>query len=442
MTAATPENLLTGLDYSVLQKCIHCGICLSSCPTYEATLMERSSPRGRIAMMRAIADDRLEVSRGFAEELYFCLGCLACQTACPAGVDYSNLFEHARAEIERTGVLKTPLRFAVRRFALEWLFSSRKRLHRFGSLLRFYQRSGLQRWVRESGILKWLPGSLGELESLTPVVQDRFTEAWFLDEHATQNPVGARYRVGLFAGCIQDLAFPDVNVDTIYVMQKNGCEVVLPEGQECCGSLFGHNGELEHARALARKNLDAFCLDELDAVITNSGGCGSHMKHYDRLLGDDPEYAERARIWSDKVRDIHEFLVAIGHRTPEGEGIYKTVAYHDSCHLAHGQKITTAPRQVLDTIPGIERRELHEADWCCGSAGVYNITQPEMSMQLQERKMNNIQKTGADVVAAANPGCIIQLVHGAKRCGVDVEVKHPISLLAEAYRREPVSRIT
>ncbi len=440
MASARAENLLTGLDYSVLQKCIHCGICLSSCPTYEATLMERSSPRGRIAMMRAIADGRLEVSRGFAEELYFCLGCLACQTACPAGVDYTNLFEHARAEIERAGVLNGPLRSAVRRVALKWLFASRKRLHRLGALLRFYQRSGLQGWVRTSGILRWLPSSFSELESLSPAVQDRFTEAWFREDYAARNPTRARYRVGLLAGCIQDIAFSDVNADTIYVLQQNGCEVILPRGQECCGSLFGHNGELEHARVLARQNIDAFPLDDLDAVITNAGGCGSHMKHYARLLCEDPAYSERAKIWSEKVKDIHEFLVAIDYRAPRGEGTRKTVAYHDSCHLAHGQKITTAPRQVLDAIPGMARVPLPEADWCCGSAGVYNLTQPEMSMQLQERKMRHVKQTGAEVVAAANPGCLVQLVHGAKRFQVAVEVKHPVSLLAEAYREADESR--
>ena len=227
-----------------------------------------------------------------------------------------------------------------------------------------------------------------------------------------------------------------MNEDTIQVLQENGCEVVLPAGQVCCGSLHAHNGDLETARNLARRNVDVFGAEGLDAVISNAGGCGSHMRHYDRLLHQDPEYAERAHTWSRKVRDIHEFLVDIDFRRPTADGGSQVVTYHDSCHLAHGQKISEGPRDVVRSLPCTRLIELPEANWCCGSAGIYNITQPDMSMRLLDRKMRNIEATGCDVVAAANPGCIVQLEHGCRRAGLSIRVAHPVSLLAEAYRAD------
>ena len=429
------QNLLVGLDYEVVQQCMHCGMCLPTCPTYEATLRERSSPRGRIALMRAIADGELEVGPGFAAEMYFCLGCLACQTACPAGVDYTTLFEHARAEIERTGVLQSRARNLIRHFILKRLFMSRRLLRLLGRLLYFYQRSGLQGLVRNSFLGNLLPRSVRALEPLMPRVQRRTTRRIFRADYEEGNPESPRYRVALLAGCIQDIAFSHVNADTICVLQRNGCEVVLPRGQQCCGSLHGHNGEVDGARQLARQNIQAFEPEKVDAIIVNAGGCGPHMKHYDQLLAEDPEWAARARLWSAKVRDIHEFLVEIDFRPPRSSRQLK-VTYHESCHLKHGQQVSAAPRQVLQAIPGIELIELKEADWCCGSAGIYNITQPDMSMQLLDRKMSHIKNTGAQVVGAGNPGCSIQLEYGRRRCGVEVQVEHPVSLLAAAYRAE------
>jgi glycolate oxidase iron-sulfur subunit len=429
-------NLLQDLDYSVVQQCMHCGMCLPACPTYDATLQERSSPRGRIAMMRAIADGDLEASEIFAEEMYFCLGCLACQTACPAGVDYTTLFENARAEVERQGLLDSGVRNFVRRWTLGWLFAKRARLHRLGRLMWIFQRSGMQTLVRKSGLLKLLPWGLSELELLTPQIDARFTDQLYRQDLQQENPSKPRYRVALLAGCIQDIAFAQVNADTITVLQQNGCEVLLPTAQECCGSLHGHNGEVEQARRLAKINIDAFNAEALDAVIVNAGGCGSHSKHYDHLLADDPDYAERALIWSRKVKDVHEFLAEIDLRTPWAELPTQRVTYHESCHLKHGQKISDAPRQVLKTVPGLELVELTESDWCCGSAGIYNITQPEMSMQLLDRKMGHVRDTGAAIVATGNPGCAIQIEYGSRRCDVAVEVVHPVSLLAAAYRAE------
>jgi len=426
-------NLLKELDYSVVQQCMHCGMCLPTCPTYVETLNERSSPRGRIAMMRAIGDGHLEMSRLFAEEMYFCLGCLACQTACPAGVDYAQLFETARAEVERQGVLDTPKRQRIRSWTLQWLFMRPARLRGLGRLLRLYQQSGLESLVRGMGLLRLLPRSLRELEPLTPRISRRFTREYY---ERLPNPSKAKYKVALLSGCVQDIAFAEINADTIYALQVNNCEVVLPQDQVCCGSLHAHNGEIDLARQLARQNIDAFAPEQLDAIIVNAGGCGAHIKHYDKLLASDAEYAGRAEIWSAKIKDIHEFLAEVGFRRPGAGCGIDQVTYHESCHLKHGQHVSEAPREIMRAIPGLELVELTEADWCCGSAGIYNITQPEMSMRLLDRKMGHVRATGVEVVATANPGCSIQIDHGGRREGVALRVVHPISLLAAAYRAE------
>ncbi len=436
-------NFLKDLDYSVVQQCMHCGLCLPTCPTYEATRRETSSPRGRIALMRAVADGKIDATPAFAGEMYFCLGCLACETACPAGVDYTHLFEMARAEAERVGTLATPKRTWIRKILFQWLFMSRRRLRFAGRLLWFYQKLGLQTLIRKSGLLRLVPKQLHELESLTPTIANHFTPFGHQPETRNPEPETCRRRVGILAGCVQDLAFPDVNRDTIYVLEQNGCQVVVPVQQQCCGSLHAHNGEWETAKILARKNLDAFDVDTLDAIIANAAGCGSHMRHYDRLLADDPNYAERARIWSKKVRDISEYLVEIGFRKPSdgksGPDSLRSkirLTYHEACHLVHGQKISKQPRIILGSLPRYEMVELPEATWCCGSAGIYNITQPEMAAQLQERKIRHIISIGASLVATANPGCIIQIVSGLRCQGLQVRVAHPVTLLAEAYRPE------
>ncbi len=429
-------NLLRDLDYSVLQQCMHCGLCLPTCPTYDATLQERSSPRGRIAMMRAIADGKLEASTAFAEEMYFCLGCLACQTACPAGVDYAALFETARAEVERQGLLDRTVRNFVRRWVLGWLFAKQTRLRAVARLLRVFQRSGLQTWARRSGLLRLMPFGLGDLEPLAPQISRRFTDQLYRQHLQRENPPAPRYRVALLAGCVQDLSFAEVNADTICVLQHNGCQVLLPEGQACCGSLHAHNGAVEQARQQARRNLDAFDAENLDAIVANAGGCGLHCKHYDRLLADDPIYAERAAVWSAKAKDVHEWLADIGLRPPRAAMPPQKVAYHESCHLKHGQRVSAAPLQVLQAVPNLQLVPLAEADWCCGSAGIYNITQPELSMQLLDRKMAHVCATGATAVATGNTGCAIQLQYGVRRANAAVAVVHPVSLLAAVYRAE------
>lgn len=443
MRAASPSHL-KNLDYSVIQQCMHCGLCLPTCPTYDATKLERNSPRGRISLMRAIADGELEATRAFAEEMYFCLGCLACMSACPAGVNYAELFEHARAEVEQSRVLQTPKRNLIRAVALRWLFMDLKRLELAGRAVRFYQTTGLQKLLRQSGFFKLLPKRLHELEAITPEIQEKFSAE--LIEPVTPAIGQKRFRVAMLTGCAQDLIYSTVNRDTVEVLAQNGCEVITPRDQNCCGSIFAHNGEWTHAQILARRNIDQFPPEQFNAIITNAGGCGSHLKHFKKLLADDPEYSVRAQLWDSKVKDIHEWLVEIGWRIPRAD-VFRSehevqnprrdslrVTYHESCHLCHGQKISSQPRQLLRSIPDLELIELPESSWCCGSAGIYNLIQPEMANSLLQRKLAHIKATGATTVATANPGCLLQLVNGAKQQGLELRIVHPVTLLAEAYR--------
>lgn len=411
---------------------MHCGLCLPTCPTYDATKKERHSPRGRIALMRAVADGQFEMTRTFADEMYFCLGCLACMTACPAGVNYAELFEHARAEAESSGVLSSPKRNVIRAFAIRWLFMDLRRLRFLGRFMRFYQRSGLQTVLRRIGLFQLLPRRLRELEAMMPEIQPKFSSQ--LLAPLTPARGTRRYRVAMLTGCAQDLLFSDINRDTVEVLAENGCEVVTPPRQSCCGSLHAHNGEWELARQLARRQIEQFPPADFDAIISNAGGCGSHLKHYSKLLADDPLYRERAALWDRKVKDIHEWLVELGIRPSAQPPAQQRVTYHESCHLAHGQKITIQPRQLLSAIPGLQLIELPESAWCCGSAGVYNLIQPEMASQLLDRKLKHIQSTGTATVATANPGCLLQLVNGTRQKGLNLRVVHPVTLLAEAYR--------
>ncbi len=430
-------NLLKGLNYEVLQQCMHCGMCLPTCPTYVETKREKNSPRGRIALMRAIADEKIEVTPDFADEMYYCLGCLACESTCPAGVDYAHLFEMARAESERSGVVAHPARSLLREVSLRWLFRRQWRVRLLGRGLWLYQLTGMQGLVRAMKLTRVLPKRIRDLEKKTPRAAGLFSP--HLIAECERPKTEKRFKVGLLTGCVQDILYSEINRDTADVLLENGCEVVTPHGQGCCGSLHSHNGDLETARRLARDMIDAFPLSECDAIITNAAGCGSHLKHFDRLLEEDPAYREKAKEWSVKVKDVHEWLCEKGFRKPTGKGdVKQTVTYHEACHLCHGQKITAQPRHVLKSIPGLELIELHESTWCCGSAGIYSLTQPEMAQKLLDRKVENIAKSGADVVATANPGCLLQIEQGVRK----KRVCHPVSLLAEAYRAEndePVS---
>lgn len=429
-------SLLQSLDYSVLQQCMHCGMCLPSCPTYAETGKERNSPRGRIALMRAVADGELLTTKAFADEMSYCLGCLACASACPADVDYTQLLETARAQVEQSKVAATITRTAVRTLTMRWLFTRPRALRLAGRLLWVWQRSGLEAVARKLKLTRLLPRRLRELEPSAPRVQRRFSDALIAEIEPARGR--KRYRVALLTGCVQDLVFSDVNRDTVDVLGENGCEVFTPRRQHCCGSLHAHNGDIETARLLARRQLDAINPAGVDAIVSNAAGCGSHLKHYDRLLADDPKYAGRAREWSRKLRDISEWLVEIGFRAPRDLATPGfTVTYHEACHLCHGQKISTQPQRILQALPGAELRECHESTWCCGSAGIYNITQPETATWLQQRKLSHLRATGASVIATGNPGCHLQIQNGLRSAGdASTRVAHPVVLLAAAYRAE------
>jgi glycolate oxidase iron-sulfur subunit len=433
---------LNEIDYSILQQCMHCGMCLPTCPTYVETKEERNSPRGRISLMRAIADGELEVSKAFGEEMYYCLGCLACTSACPAGVNYAELFEVARSEVEEKGVLASPKRDGIRWFALRLIFTRPCTLRFVGRLLWLWQSTGLQRFSRWAGLVKLLPKNLRRLEPQTPVIKEKFSHQLIAPvEKPSAQAVTTRRRVAVLTGCVQDLIFADINRATVDVLLANGCEVHTPPVQPCCGSLHAHNGDTETARLLARRKLDLFDPSEFDAIISNAGGCGSHLRHYDHLLEDDPIYSVRALEWAHKLKDISEFLVQIDFRRPtvvSSGGAPMSVTYHESCHLCHGQKVSKQPCEVLKSVPGVELRECAEATWCCGSAGIYNITQPDTAGWLQQRKLGHIRATGAKVIATANPGCHLQIANGLGADGESFEVVHPVVLLARAYRAEVI----
>ncbi len=417
---------------------MHCGLCLPTCPTYDATKLERHGPRGRTSLMRAIADGELPLTRTFGEEMYFCLGCLACMTACPAGVNYAGMFEAARADIEAAGLLNNPKRNFVRWFAVKFIFTRPRLLRLLGRAIFLYQALGLQTLVRNLRLTALLPQSLRELEPLAPTVRRQFSDTLIRE---VETPPQWRYRVGMLTGCVQDLIYSDVNRDTVDVLLAHGCEVFTPRLQSCCGSLHVHNGELELAREMARRNIlaleqSAGSLERVDAIISNAGGCGSHLKNYADLLHDDPAFAARASLWSQKLKDIHEWLAEIGMKRPACSPTPERVTYHESCHLCHGQNITRPPRDLLRMIPGLELVELPESNWCCGSAGIYNLTQPAMARKLLDRKLVHIVRTGAAVVASANPGCSVQLEAGLRRAGSPVRVVHPVSLLAQSFRWE------
>lgn len=404
-----------------VETCIHCGLCLNQCPTYRVTHLEAESPRGRIYLVKAAGEGRLELP-SVADHLYLCLMCRACETACPSGVQYGRIAEAAREVLGPPG---PPLQRWITRFALRSLMPHPRRLRIAAALLRFYQRSGLAALA-----LRILPRSLRRRAALLPPV----SPAAYTSEADVLPAMGEkRARVAFLSGCVMSLFFADVNHATVRVLRRNGCDVVMPRGQACCGALNVHYGEAASARAMARRNIDVFSADpNIDAIIVNASGCGAAMKEYGHLLKDDPAYRERAEQFAAKVRDASEFLAGHGVRTePRPTATAMTVTYQDPCHLAHGQRVRAEPRALLATVPGLTLKEMPGADHCCGSAGIYNILQPEMSEVLLREKMEAIRTTGAQTVVAPNPGCMMQLRYGAQRFGVPVRVKHLMDLLDE-----------
>jgi glycolate oxidase iron-sulfur subunit len=418
---------LNFVDRRLIKQCVHCGLCLSYCPTYKLLGSELDSPRGRIYQMRALQERKIDL---LEPNLYLhidrCLNCRACETACPSGVQYGQLLEATRAALPARSGTERLLKDVV----LNRVFTSASLLGLLGIYARLYQKSGLQALVRATGLLERLPGNLGRLEALLPPMQGGVVKAALPELIPARGTRQAR--VALITGCVQDQFFSQTNAATARVLAINGCEVVVPPGQTCCGALHTHGGERETARAQARRNIALFEATGADYYIINAAGCGSTLKEYHHLLADDPAWAERAHAFSGRVRDVSEFLASIELNRSFGE-IRKRVTYQDACHLAHGQRITSQPRDLIRMIPGIDLVEMGESDTCCGSAGIYNVTQFDLSMRLLDRKMDYVAATGADMIVAANPGCIIQLQYGVRQRGLRMEVIHPVDLLDRAY---------
>ncbi|HWQ13415.1 MAG TPA: (Fe-S)-binding protein [Roseiflexaceae bacterium] len=419
---------------AVINTCVHCGLCLSSCPTYRETALEQFSPRGRIYLMKAVADGRIGMeSAVFQEQMSACLNCRACEAVCPSGVQYGQILEASRAQIEQAradGRLPPhpwPARL-VRRGVFSVLFRHMALFRAFSRLMWLYQRCGAQWLARRSGLLQAL--GLAEAEALLPPISDRFLAP---DGRTLPAEGPQRYTVALLTGCIMSTVFADVHRATIRVLQKNGCAVVLPPGQGCCGALHAHGGDLAGARELARANIAAFEGLGLDAIVVNAAGCGSTLKEYGHLLHDDPAWAARAAAFAAKVQDVTEFLAAIGLDSAGMRPLNLTVTYQEPCHLAHAQRISQQPRQLLQAIPGLTLAEMRESALCCGSAGIYNVTQPEMAARLGERKLDNAEATGAEMIVTANPGCHMQLAGGLRRRGSRMRVRHIVELLDAAY---------
>ncbi|MBC8077389.1 MAG: 4Fe-4S dicluster domain-containing protein [Chloroflexales bacterium] len=418
----------------IISSCVHCGLCLPACPTYRETGLEMSSPRGRIYLMKAVADGRIGMEADiFQEQMSQCLNCRACEAVCPSGVQYGAILEASRTQIEQArddGRLPPhPWLVQLLRGGTFGVLFKRLSLFRlFSRLMWLYQRSGVQMIARRSGALKLL--KLDDTEALLPPISDRFTvpQGQRFPAEGT-----ARFHVALLPGCIMSTAFAGVHEATIRVLQKNGCTVYLPPEQGCCGALHSHGGDLEGARELARRNIAAFAGLGLDAVIVNAAGCGSTLKEYGHLLHDDPAWAARAATFTAKVRDVSEFLAGAGLNTTAMRPLDLRVTYQEPCHLAHAQRISAEPRALIRAIPGVELIEMHEPALCCGSAGIYNITEPAMAARLGERKLNNAEATSADVLITANPGCHLQLAGGLRRRDSAMQVKHIVELLDEAY---------
>jgi len=411
-----------------LDRCVHCGLCLNACPTYRELGVEMDSPRGRIYQMNQVAAGA-PIAPSYIEHIELCLACRGCETACPSGVEYGRLVEAARAEIEAR--MPRPLATRLlRKFIFGHLLQSPGTLKMAGALLYLYEASGLKSVVRSSGLLR-LFGKLGNLESLAPPAESPFFFAQIGKTFPAEGD--RRYRVAFLAGCIANVSFARLNEATVRVLQKNGCEVVVPAGQNCCGALHVHSGLREEARKLARRNIDAVAGGDFDAIITNAAGCGSTLKEYDELLEHDPDYAAKARAFTGKMQDMSEFLASIELNPQMGEVPF-AATYQDSCHLAHGQRVRAQPRKLLRAVPGLQFREMPMSDLCCGSAGIYNVTQNQMAMQVLKSKMDYVNMAGADVIVTANPGCMLQLKAGAMLHGKGQRVAHVVEILDEAYK--------
>jgi glycolate oxidase iron-sulfur subunit len=423
----SPQSLTSAKYRAQLDQCIHCGLCLPACPTYDVFKSEMESPRGRISLMKAASDGRIDLNNeAFHTHIDLCLGCRACETACPSGVEYGSLLETTRQAMHEQTPALSPTEKA-QAVALSELLPQQQHLRLGARLLQLYQATGAQRLARQLGLI---PQALRKLDGLLPTISTRYPD---YDAVAPANGK-RRGAVAFLHGCVQDAFLTEVNAATIRVLQRNGFDVHFPAGQTCCGAAAQHVGEGDLARNLARRNIDVCTTVRYDAVISNAGGCGAALKEYAHWLADDAAYAERAALFAGQVQDVHEFLATNLHEPPRG-ALHLRVTYADSCHLRHGQQIVNQPRELLRTIPGLTLVEMSHPDFCCGSAGIYNIVQPETAEEILARKMADIRTTGADVIAVSNTGCHMQYLHGVMRHQMPMRVLHVMELLDLAYQR-------
>ncbi len=411
------------VDHEKFFDCVHCGLCLASCPTYVELGTEMDSPRGRIVMMRALQEGHAQLDAEIVGHLDLCLGCRACETACPSGVRYGELIEGVRPFIEQH--YRRPVLERVKRWMMNKTFPNPLGARLFALSLKVGAALGLARFERSEAMPIKLRYWLGLLPERGTV-----SSAPLLERYPA---IGEkRHTVAVLSGCVMSTVFGATNQSTVKVLRHNGCEVLVPKAQSCCGALLLHNGDKLNALSLARHNIDVFGKLELDALIINAAGCGAMMKEYGELFKDDPAYRDKAERLTEKMKDVAEFVGSIP-LTPPTREVRAKVTYHDACHLAHGQGVREQPRALLRAIPGLTFVNLPESDWCCGSAGTYNLTQPEMAARLLERKVGHIQATQADVVVTGNPGCLMQIRAGLQQHGLPIQAVHTIDLLAQAY---------
>jgi glycolate oxidase iron-sulfur subunit len=420
-------------ERALIDDCVHCGFCLPACPTYVLWGQEMDSPRGRIYMMRKVSEGKSPLDRNFGLHMDNCLGCMGCMTACPSGVEYNKLIEDTRGQVERNIPRSASDRFFRQILFATFPYASRLRLLALPLLA--YQRLGLQALVRSIGALRMLPARIAAMEALLPAVPVNI----FRKLPARVSPAGVpRRRVGMLAGCVQQVFFQHVNEATARVLAAEGCEVVIPPQQQCCGALVLHSGLEEDAAAHAKRMIEAFDGANVDTIVINAAGCGSTMKEYGHLLRQDPLWRDRAAAFSARCKDISEILCELPQQTPR-HPLNLRVAYHDACHLRHAQAIYDQPRRLLQTIPGLVIEEIGEGDLCCGSAGVYNLLHPETANQLGDRKVENLLKTEAAAVVSANPGCLLQMGNGLRRRGLqNIPAYHLVQLLDASIRNAPL----
>ncbi|MCD5325691.1 MULTISPECIES: (Fe-S)-binding protein [Pontibacillus] len=420
------------MEYDELLNCMRCGFCLPSCPTYlETNRNEAASPRGRIALIKGVVDGVIEPDQDFEDQLNMCLGCRACEPVCPSGVNYGHILEEARDILESNKKRSVPEK-AVRWFAFDKLFPHHQNMVRVNNLLWFYQSSGMQSIVRKSGVMKLFPENMRTMEKvLPPIPKPSELKSRPTHLHAETEQ---KARVAFFSGCLMDTMFMKTNDATLTLLQKAGCEIVIPEDQACCGALHGHSGEKDSAKDLAKRNIEAFEALQVDYIILNAGGCGAFLVDYGHLLKDEPEWAKRAKAFSEKIKDISEILIEMEFHKKDLKLSNRIATYQDSCHLRNVMRTYTAPRKLLSSIEGVEFVELKEADHCCGSAGIYNLVQEEMSMQILDHKMERVKDISPNVLVTANPGCLLQMKMGIEREGLgdQMEAVHLVDLLLEA----------